>query len=231
MNRKIIGSAYFVGIMLLCCQSYAGVIGGPTTINLDPTGGSNVIFDGSVFNTAPITENPASTLTLGGFLDKFSSPSNEFVSISIQGVEAFGDLVTDTSVGSGIEFLFQGTVGGDFEIRDLNNDLLLSGDFGSGVINAVRNGGRLSSAGGFLSDVTFTDGLILEHIDSSGDISLSLSEIVAISDEGLGFEANITAEITVSQVPEPSTLFMFSPILIGLFVRRRSGGCRLGRRV
>ena len=231
MNRKIIGSAYFVGIMLLCCQSYAGVIGGPTTINLAPTGGSNVIFDGSVFNTAPITENPASTLTLGGFLDKFSSPSNEFVSISIQGVEAFGDLVTDTSVGSGIEFLFQGTVGGDFEIRDLNNDLLLSGDFGSGVINAVRNGGRLSSAGGFSSDVTFTDGLILEHIDSSGDISLSLSEIVAISDEGLGFEANFTAEITVSQVPEPSTLFMFSPILIGLFVRRRSGGCRLGRRV
>ena len=231
MNRKIIGSAYFVGIMLLCCQSYAGVIGGPTTINLAPTGGSNVIFDGSVFNTAPITENPASTLTLGGFLDKFSSPSNEFVSISIQGVEAFGDLVTDTSVGSGIEFLFQGTVGGDFEIRDLNNDLLLSGEIGSGLISAVRTDSGLSSAGGFSSDVTFTDGLILEHIEPAGTISLSLSEIVENPTVELGFEANFTAEITVTQVPEPSTLFVLSPVLIGLLVRRRSGGCRLARRV
>ena len=209
MNRTIIGSAYFVGLMLLCCQSYAGVIGGPTTINLDPTDSSNVVFDGSVFSTA---ENSESTLTLGGFLDKFSSPSNEVATISIQGVEASGDLVT--LAGS----LFQGTEGGNFEILDLSNELLLSGDFGPGVIGLAQSGGVLSSAGGFSSDVTFTDGLILEHIAPVGTISVSLSQIVANPTVELDFEANFTAEITVGQVPEPSTLFMFSPILMGLLV-------------
>ena len=229
MNRIIIGSAYFVGLMLLCCQSYAGVIGGTTTINLDPIRDSNVVFDGSVFNTTSIPGNPPSTLTLSGFLDKFSSPSNEFSRISIQGVEAFGGLVANTPSGSGSELLFQGTVGGEFEIHDLNNDLLLSGDLGLGLISAVRNTGGLSSAGGFSSDVTFTDGLILEHIAPAGTISLSLSEIVANPTVDFGFEANFTAEITVEQAPEPSTLIIFSPILIGLLVRRRSGGCRLSR--
>ena len=231
MNRILIGSAYFVGLMLLCCQSNAGIIGGPTTINLGPTNVSNVVFDGSVFNTTSAPGSPASTLTLGGDLDKFSSPSNEFVEIAIQGVEAFGGLVTNAPAGLGLEFLFQGTVGGDFEIRDLNNDLLLSGEIGSGLISAVRTDSGLSSAGGFSSDVTFTDGLILEHIEPAGTISLSLSEIVENPTVELGFEANFTAEITVTQVPEPSTLFVLSPVLIGLLVRRRSGGCRLARRV
>ena len=218
MNRIIFGSAYFVGLMLLCCQSYAGVIGGPTTINLGPTDSSNVVFDGSVFSTA---ENSESTLTLGGFLDKFSSPSNEFATISIQGVEASGDLVTLAGPGDE-DSLFQGTEGGNFEILDLSNELLLSGDFGPGVIGLAQSGGVLSSAGGFSSNVTFTNGLILEHIAPVGTISVSLSQIVANPTVELDFEANFTAEITVGQVPEPSTLFMFSPILMGLLVRRRS---------
>jgi len=230
MNRTIIGSAYFVGLMLLCCQSYAGVIVGSTTINLDPISGSNVVFDGTVFNTTSSPENPVSTLTLSGFLDELSSPSNEFARISIQGVEAFEDLVA-VPVGLETELLIQGTIGGDFEIRDLNDDLLLSGDIGSGLISAARSDVGLSSAGGFSSAVTFTDGLILDRIGPTGTISLSLSEIVANPTVELGFEANFTAEITVEQVPEPSTLFVFSPMLIGAFVRRRSGGCRLARRV
>ena len=231
MNRiTIIGSAYFAGLMLLCCQSYAGVIVEPTTINLGPTSGSNVVFDGTAFNTTSLSGPPSSTLTLSGFLDELSSPSNEFASISIQGVEAFEDLVA-VPVGLETELLFQGTVGGDFEIRDLNDDLLLSGNIGSGVISAARSNVGLSSAGGFSSDVTFTDGSILDLIAPTGTISLSLSEIVANPTVELGFEANFTAEITVEQVPEPSTLFVFSPMLIGAFVRRRSGGCRLARRV
>ena len=129
MNRTIIGSAYFVGLMLLCCQSYAGVIVGSTTINLDPISGSNVVFDGTVFNTTSSPENPVSTLTLSGFLDELSSPSNEFARISIQGVEAFEDLVA-VPVGLETELLIQGTIGGDFEIRDLYDDLLLSGEIG-----------------------------------------------------------------------------------------------------
>lgn len=232
MNRiTIIGSAYFAGLMLLCCQSYAGVIVEPTTINLGPTSGSNVVFDGTAFNTTSLSGPPASTLTLSGFLDELGSPSNEFASISIQGVEAFGELVA-LPVGGESDLLFQGTVGGDFEIRDLNDDLLLSGYIGSGLISAARSNVGLSSAGGFSSDdVTFTDGSILDLIGPTGTISLSLSEIVANPTVELGFEANFTAEITVEQVPEPSTLFVFSPMLIGAFVRRRSGGCRLARRV
>ena len=212
MYRIITRLTCSLAVALLCCQSYAG------TINFDPDfddpGSDNRIrLDSGLLGTTNVTFG---SVTLSGFLNELTDDVNDTGTISISGITVGDPVVPDPGTTS-----FFGTQSGELEIVDSNGALLLSGNIEPGFLQV----GEFN--GGFSSVITFTGGSLLEFIEDDGGLSLSLLELEQ-SESSSDFIATFTAEISANslgEVPEPSTLLMFSPILIGLFARRRSGPC------
>ena len=215
--------AAVVLMSLLCSHSFAGIMINPLASTALPAG-----FDGSSLSIAASESNLQFTDEI---LNQQTATSG-FLSVS--GIQASGPALS-TLVGQGpTEILTQPTTGGSFELTDDNDNLLLSGNFGSGAIG----GTTISNEAGFGTDnALFNGGSLLDFIDPEGSFSLSL----ILDADGLqgsggslgfiaGFDANFTAQIDVlavdspnGQVPEPGSVLMFSPILLmGLISRRRA---------
>ena len=104
--------------------------------------------------------------------------------------------------------------------------------FEGGLITGSTN----SPSASFRTDeVTFSDGSLRQFIAPEGSFSLSLvidgggltftpATSMSVNDAALlGFSADATAQVTAQgQVPEPGSVFIFAPMLLGLLARRRS---------
>ena len=222
MSQVLTRFAAVVLMSFLCSQSFGGVIGGEVIIN--PFANPTLFpaqFDGETLSTV------ASSSSLD-FLGILVPQSNTTGIISVSDVEASGPAV---SLG---ELVVQQTTGGGFSLTDDSNNVLLSGNFESGLLS-----GTGANTANFRTDnALFNGGSLLEFVEPEGSFSLGLVidgpglqvvNIVNNSGELLPFAADFTGQILVQgiesdgQVPEPSSVLMFSPILLmGLISRRRT---------
>ncbi|MCP4190302.1 MAG: hypothetical protein GY768_06720 [Planctomycetaceae bacterium] len=127
--------------------------------------------------------------------------------------------------------ILQATNGGNFDLYDQNNDLLLSGTLGngtlSGPIGGTATGGFLTTEFGMFSDGSLLDTLTPEKLLQSS-FSISLTDV----NGGLGFStgadgslddfnADATANIGARAVPEPAAVLSVIMGIMSVFALTR----------
>ena len=223
MAQILIRFAAVCLMTFLCSQSFAGVIPGNIAVTPFGTPTSRVQLTGTpVSNSLTLSSISVSqsSLEFNGILASQSIPT---------GTISVSNVMTDGNASLDFGELSQPTTSGDFSLSDPDDNLLLSGTFGAGLISGPTN----DITAGFNTDqVMFNGGSLLQFIKPEGSFVLSL-----IVDGGsleqttagtlAPFSADITANITVQgihpdgQVPEPGSIFIFAPMLLGLVSRRR----------
>lgn len=227
LTRRSLAS--FLVLSLFCGSLLTSRAAAETVIKFDLAGtpGPDIEYSSSALTT--LDDGDLSTagekttdVKFFGFLKNDFADIPNGASLTLSGITASGD----ASDGDGL--VSQATTGGNFLLFDDMNALLLSGNFGNGVIV----GANLSPTGSFFSTtpVTFTDGLLLPKIvPDSGAISLSFTSVQTGSTTGLvvangallNFTASATGQIQASAVPEPSTIGMAALGTLALIRRHR----------
>ena len=192
--------------------------------------GGGIGFNNGLFGTF----DDGDTTTIGNQtspvqFDNFLSPLTD---ISVGSVTISGVMLTNNAqvVPIAPSTILVSTIGGEINVYDDNNDLLLSGDLGEQSLSGSEVGGSTAfSSGSFASSgnavntgIIFTGGSLLPFLDAnSGGLSIDLIDIRTNGAQGLSlsngevldFTANATGQIfatpsgaAASSVPEPSTL-------------------------
>lgn len=229
-------------IMLVVLLCWGNETNASPMINFDmtPSTGADVEFNGTSFGT--INDGIASSMgeqntnmNFIGFLAASITDTLTGASLTFQGVDALGAPV----LSSGGSLVAQNTQGGHFSFWDENNDLLLEGQLGAGVIVGAQG----STTGSFFNTEigTFLGGSLLQYVSAQpAGLSLALGSIFSNGQNGLSllfddlgnplnlsaFTADAAGVIDgVAAVPEPMTAaLLVSGLLVGAGARRRKVG-------
>ncbi len=194
----------------------------------------DVRFDGNTFGT--IDNGVGSTLghqntglNFIGSLDGVLSDIFSGASFTLENVTADGAPVVSSSL------IALNTSGGHFLVYDDQNQLLLEGELGSGVITGSQN----SSTGSFFNTefASFTGGSLLQFIlHEPAGLSLALANIISGNQAGMSFlvdefgrplslnpfVADVAGAIDGSPIPEPMTgVLLLSALAAGAGYRRK----------
>lgn len=222
MKKKQLLSVLLLVFLFTSSASAVNVIKVPLGTNA----GADVTFDGLTFST--IDDGNASTLGaqntrilylgLGGMPDI----NTEIASFTLSDVLAVGSAVTTIGV------IAQQTTGGTFNLWAPDNSLLISGSLTDGVLSGSDNGG----AGSFFNTQLglFTGGSLLSFFAGNTlDFSLALNNVLSGVDFGLNvtngnldvFQADASAIISGSAVPEPTTVLLLLTGIAASRMRRK----------
>lgn len=189
--------------------------------------GADVVFDGTTFSTAD--DGDATTLgdqntriLFQGFGGSLADVVTEIASFSLHNVAAVGPALTVAGV------IAQGTLGGTFDLYAPDNTLLISGFVTDGALSGSAPGGT----GSFFNTQpgSFTGGTLLPYLSgNTADISLALNSVITGGALGMHvtgttldpFQANASALIQGSSVPEPASMMLVTSGLLALGARRR----------
>ncbi len=182
-------------------------------VPLGTNASGDVVFNGTTFST--LDDGIAGTLgnqnTRVLFLGFAGLPdiNTEDASFTLSNVLAVGTAITTIGV------IAQETIGGTFNLWAPDNTLLISGSLTGGAITGSNNGG----SGSFFNTQLglFTGGSLLSFFAGNTlDFSLALNNILSGNNFGLNvtnntldaFQADGSAIISGSAVPEPATLLL-----------------------
>lgn len=223
---------------LLLCLGEETIASPMINFDMTPSNGADVEFNGTSFGT--VNDGIAGTIgaqntnmNFIGFLAASITDTLTGASLTFQGVDAFGAPV----LSSGGIVVAQNTQGGHFSFWDENNELLLEGQLGAGVIVGAQG----STTGSFFNTEigTFLGGSLLQYVSAQpAGLSLALGAIFSngqnglsllFDSEGLALSLNpFTADAAgvidgVAAVPEPITAaLLVSGLLVGAGARRRN---------
>jgi hypothetical protein len=222
-------TALFAALALLAGGMLSQEVAAETVIKFDLADistGPDISYTSGVLSTTddgdPSTDGQQSTdVKYQGFLGFIPSIASG-ASMTLSGITADG-----AAMGT-VGLISQETSGGMFNLFDDSNMLLLSGNFGSGVIA----GSTVSTGASFFSTspVFYTGGSLLPLIKpDSGVISLSFTDVRTSGNPGLvvsnntllNFSGNATGLLEASAVPEPSVIGMAGIGALVLIRRQR----------
>jgi hypothetical protein len=159
------------------------------------------------------------------FLDALSSQPaipNDFSSFTLLNVQLIG---TPTTFGNTV---LQRTSGGEFSIYDPNNQLLLAGTLGEGVLSGPLGG---TATGGYLNTEfgNFTGGTLMSALGSMPKTTFSVgltdvnngAGISLVNNAIADFSADATASIGSVSTPEPAAVWILGICLLGFWSRAR----------
>lgn len=224
-RRMQIASALFA-LLLLPGLALADTI---VKFGLDETEVHDFHFVNGTFSTnddgaGGTTGDQDTNVNFVGFLEGVLSDIGEGASFTLADVTANGSATVDGNL------VLQATMGGVFELYDVDNSLLLSGELGAGMLS----GSTTATTGSFFNtDVAqFTGGSLLAHIPDNftAGISLALAGISSGGVPGLvvdgdGNLGDFTADGdgVIDAVPEPATgALLLSGMLLGAIRRRKA---------
>ncbi len=206
-SLKVFACATFA-LLLAACASQAATI-----FKLDLGGvGPDLIYTGGVFgqletvddNPAGLTGDQATTILFTSFLSSFGSTTGSY---SLSGAVATG---APTPLGGGV--VMQNYSGGNFQIYDSANVLLLDVNLSTSLLVGGGNGAFFNITNG-----TVAGGLpaiTSQLISNSIGMSMTLTNIsgggltIGGGGELNSFTGDATKEITATQVPEPTAIML-----------------------
>ncbi|MEZ6120914.1 MAG: PEP-CTERM sorting domain-containing protein [Pirellulaceae bacterium] len=222
-----------VVVALVAAQSYAGTI---MKLGFSTDSLADIeLVDGKLSTVddlfAATVGDQNSEVTFLGVLSGAAAIEGDRASFTLSEV-----LLDGTPINMG-NTVIQGTSGGTFAVYDGSNELMLSGTLGDGVLSGPIGG---TATGGYLTTEfgVFTDGYLLDILDEENLLKSSLSISLTDVNDGAGFAtdangalaefsadatANVGAQLSVPDVPEPSSLAMIAAGLLISFgaIRRR----------